>query len=125
MLFRSDDQVGTEWQWSKKEATLTFKNPKREVLFYLQVDRPASPFPEAQQVEVRIAEHVVDRFSVGAHQPELRKFVITPEQLGTGDTVEMRLVVDRTFIPAAIPSMNSRDPRELGVRVFRAYVEPR
>jgi hypothetical protein len=36
----------------------------------------------------------------------------------------MRLVVDRTFVPAAIPAMNSRDPRELGVRVFRAYVEP-
>jgi hypothetical protein len=121
----SDDQVGTEWQWSKKEATVTFKNPKREVLFYLQLDRPATPFPEPQQIEVRIGDQIVDSFNLGAHQPQLRRFVLTPAQLGTGDTVEMRLVVDRTFIPAAIPSMNSRDPRELGVRVFRAYVEPR
>jgi hypothetical protein len=121
----ADDQVGTEWQWSKKEATLTFRNPKRDILFYLQLDRPAAPFPEPQHVEVRIGEDVVDRFEMAAHQSELRKFPLTAAQLGTGDTVEMRIVVDRTFIPAAIPSMKSRDPRELGVRVFRAYVEPR
>ena len=121
----ADDQVGTEWQWSKKEATLTFRNPKREVLFYLQLDRPAVPFPESQQIELRVADQVVDRFAVAAHQTVLRKFVLTPAQLGAADTVEMRLVVDRTFIPAAIPSMKSPDPRELGVRVFRAYLEPR
>ena len=121
----ADDQVGTEWQWSKKEATLTFRNPKREALFYLQADRPATPFPEAQTVELRIGDRVVDRFQVAAHEPVLRKFVLTPAQLGSEDPVEMRIVVDRTFVPAAIPAMNSRDPRELGIRVFRAYVEPR
>jgi len=121
----ADDQVGTEWQWSKKEATLTFRNPKRDITFYLQLDRPAAPFPEAQQVELRIGDQPVDRFTLSSNQSELRKIPLTSAQLGTGETVEMRLFVDRTFIPAAIPSMNSRDPRELGVRVFRAYVEPR
>jgi hypothetical protein len=121
----ADDQVGTEWQWSKKEATLTFRNPRRDVLFYLQLDRPVAPFPEPQQVEVRIGDAVVDRFPIGSKQSELRKFPISAAQLGGGDTVEMRIVVDRTFIPVAIPSMNSGDPRELGVRVFRAYLEPR
>jgi hypothetical protein len=121
----ADDQVGTEWQWSKKEATLAFRNPKKDVVFYLQLDRPAAPFPEPQQVDVRIGEQVVDSFPLAAHQTELRKISLTPAQLGTGDTVEMRIVVDRTFIPAAVPSMSSRDARELGVRVFRAYVETR
>jgi hypothetical protein len=122
---QADDEIGTEWQWSKKEATLTFRNPKRDVLFYLEVDRPAAPFPEPQQVEVRIGDEAVDRFALGANEHQLRKFTLSTAQLGTADTVEMRILVDRTFIPAAIPSMNSRDPRELGVRVFRAYVEPR
>ena len=121
----ADDQVGTEWQWSKKEATLTFRNPRRDVTFYLQLDRPAVPFPEPQQIELRIGDQVVDRFALAAHETVLRKLVLTPAQLGTADTVEMRIVVDRTFIPAAIPSMKSPDPRELGVRVFRAYLEPR
>jgi hypothetical protein len=37
----------------------------------------------------------------------------------------MRIVVDRTFVPLNIPALKSSDPRELGVRVFRAYLEPR
>jgi hypothetical protein len=94
------------------------------VLFYLELDRPAAPFPEPQQVEVRVGDHVVESFALGANDHQLRKFPLSSAQLGTSDTVEMRILVDRTFVPATIPSMKSRDPRELGVRVFRAYVEP-
>jgi hypothetical protein len=121
----ADDEVGTEWQWSKKEATLTFRNPKRDVIFYLQLDRPVNPFSEPQHVSVLIGSAVIDQFDLGASHLELRKFPITVAQLGTGDTVEMRIAVDRTFVPLTIPALKSSDPRELGVRVFRAYIEPR
>jgi hypothetical protein len=67
---------------------------------------------------------VVDSFSLGPNQAELRKFPVSAAQLGAGDTVEMKIVVDRTFVPATIPELKSGDPRELGVRVFRAFVEP-
>lgn len=121
----ADDEIGTEWQWSKKEATLTFRNPKRDVLFYMQLDRPVTPFPEPQHVELRIGDAVVDQFPVSSGPLQLRKFPITAAQLGTDETVEMRIVVDRTFIPLNTPALKSNDPRELGVRVFRAYLEPR
>jgi hypothetical protein len=121
----ADDEVGTEWQWSKKEATLTFRNPKRDAVVYLQVDRPVAAFPEPQQVEVRILDAVVDSFSLHPHQAELRKFPVTAAQFGPSDTVEMKVVVDRTFVPASIPQLKSNDPRELGVRVFRAYIDSR
>jgi hypothetical protein len=121
----ADDEVGTEWQWSKKEATLTFRNPKRDAVIYLQLDRPVAGFPGPQEVEVRIGDTVVDSFSLQPHQAELRKFPVTAAQFGTRDTVDMRLVVDRTFVPARVPELKSNDPRELGVRVFRAYVELR
>jgi hypothetical protein len=32
--------------------------------------------------------------------------------------------VDKTFIPSSVPELRSTDPRELGVRVFRAFVQP-
>ena len=32
----------TEWQWTKKEATIAFRNPKRDVVLVLQVDNPAA-----------------------------------------------------------------------------------
>jgi hypothetical protein len=121
----ADDEVGTEWQWSKKEATLTFRNPKRDVTAYLQLDRPVSGFAGPQRVEVRIGDVVVDSFSLEPKQAELRKFPVTAAQLGTADTVEMRVSVDRTFVPATVPELKSGDPRELGVRVFRAYIDSR
>jgi hypothetical protein len=36
----------------------------------------------------------------------------------------MRISVDKTFVPAALPALRSADPRELGIRVFRVFVEP-
>jgi hypothetical protein len=121
----ADDDIGTEWQWSKKEATLTFRNPKRDVTIYLQVDQPVAAFADAQQVEIRIGQDVVDSFPLRPQQSELRKFALTAAQLGAGETAEMRVSVDRTFVPVNIPALKSRDPRELGIRVFRAYIQPR
>ena len=37
--------------------------------------------------------------------------------------VEMRFVVDKTFVPALDPAMKSGDTRELGARVFHAFVQ--
>jgi hypothetical protein len=37
---------------------------------------------------------------------------------------EVQLEVDKTFVPALIPAANSKDPRELGVRVFHVFVQP-
>jgi hypothetical protein len=39
--------------------------------------------------------------------------------------VDIALEVDKTWVPALVPAANSRDPRELGIRVFHAFVEPR
>jgi hypothetical protein len=121
----ADDRVGTEWQWSKKDATISFRNPRRDVLFYLQVDLPASPSPEPRHVELRIGDAVVDQFDLKTNDEQLRRFPLSASQFGTDETVDLRISVDRTFIPATIPEMKNADPRELGVRVFRAYLEPR
>jgi len=46
------------------------------------------------------------------------------QQLGPGDMVELTLEVDKTWVPALLPNGNSHDSRELGIRVFHAFVEP-
>jgi hypothetical protein len=35
------------------------------------------------------------------------------------------VVVDNSFVPAVVSNGASKDPRELGVRVFHAFVDPR
>jgi hypothetical protein len=118
-------EPGVEWQWSRKQGTLSFRNPKQDVNFILDVDQPVQAFPEPQKVEMRIGDAVVDSFSLPAGGRELRRVPITAAQLGTGETVDVVVTVDKTFVPASVPQLKSLDPRELGVRVFHAFVEPK
>lgn len=121
----ADEVSGLEWQWTKREATLSFRNPRRDAVFFLQLDQPVKPFPEPQHVEVRIGPTVIDSFALVPGTRELRRVNVSSDQFGSGETVEVTIVVDRTFIPSSISALRSTDPRELGVRVFRAFVQPR
>jgi hypothetical protein len=119
------DGSGGEWQWSTRAATLMFRNPSRGVRLFLQADQPIlNAFPEPQHVEIRIGDTVVDRFDLPGGSDVLRKIDIGQSQLGSGDAIEVTVSVDKTFVPALIPTLRSTDPRELGIRVFRAFVEP-
>ena len=121
----AEDASGIEWQWSKKMATLAFRNPMRDVLLYFQCDQPVEALGAPQQVELRIGSAVIDSFALPAGQRELRKVNLTSAQLGNGETVEITVSVDRTFVPTNLTQLKSTDSRELGIRVSRAYVEPR
>jgi hypothetical protein len=118
-------EAGVEWQWSKKQGTLSFRNPKQDATLILDVDQPVQAFNEPQKVEIRISDAVVDSFTLASGQHELRRIPLTAAQLGSGETTDVVLSVDRTFVPASIPQLKSLDPRELGVRVFHAFVEPK
>ena len=121
----ADEGGGIEWQWSKKNATLAFRNPMRDAILYFQCDQPSAGLGEQQHVELRIGSTVFDSFTLAPGQKELRKVPITKAQLGDAETVEVDVAVDKTFVPAAMTQLKSTDPRELGIRVFRAYVQPR
>jgi hypothetical protein len=119
----AEAQTGVEWQWSRKTATLAFRNPMRDVLFYFQCDQPVHEVGAPQRVELRIAETVIDSFALPPGPRELRKVDLTAAQLGAGETVEVTVAVDKSFVPATITQLKSSDTRELGIRVFRAYVQ--
>lgn len=116
------DNSGMEWQWTKKQATLAFRNPRRPSTFYLNGDNSTLAGP--QTIQVKVNGQQVDTIAVAPRQQFLHKTPLTVDQLGTGDMVEVTLDVDKTFVPALNPSGNNRDPRELGVRIFHAFVEP-
>ena len=117
------DNTTVEWQWSKRVATLSFRNPKKDVVFYLHTDNSAS-YAEPQRVAVKVNGAEVDNIAVTPRQDFLHKTRITTAQLGTTDMVDVTLEVDKTSVPALVPGANNRNPRELGIRVFHAFVEP-
>lgn len=114
-----------QWQWTKKVATIAFRNPKRQSVFYLHADNPGNTFTEPQTVQILLNGAQIDSLTLTPHQEVLHKTALTPAQLGSGEMCELRLVVDKTFVPALLPAANNRDSRELGIRVFHAFVEPR
>jgi hypothetical protein len=113
----------TEWQWTKKEATIAFRNPKRDVVLVLQLDNPATGPNAAQNVTVQIGDQTITTIPLSAQAAQVQKFPITAAQLGTGDMVEIRFTADKTFVPALDASMKSGDPRELGARFFHVFVQ--
>jgi hypothetical protein len=121
----ADEGNGIEWQWSKKTATLAFRNPMRDIVFYFLCDQPVQGLGDPQHVELRIGSTVIDSFALAPGARELRKIPVSTAQFGTTETVEVTVVVDRTFVPASITQLKSSDSRELGIRVFRAYVQLR
>lgn len=121
----AEHNATVEWQWTKKDAVLSFKNPKKDCVFYFEVDNPGSVFHEAQHVQVSLGSQIVDEFTLDAGQSRLRKIPLTAAQLGIDDMAELHIAVDKTFVPALLNASASKDPRELGVRVFHAYIDPR
>jgi hypothetical protein len=113
------DNPASEWQWTQKVATISFRNPKKDATIYLEYDARVDLFTPPQQVVLKIGDQTIASFAGTAKERALLTFPVTAAQFGTGDMSELVLGVDKTFKPG------NADPRELGIRVFHAFVEPK
>jgi hypothetical protein len=108
-----------EWKWTHKAGTLSFKNPKKDSTLYLHYDARPDLFTPPQQVTLKIGDQAVGQFAADARSATILALPLTAAQLGTSDPVNLVIEADRTFKPGGL------DPRELGIRVFHAYIEPK
>ena len=117
----NNDQV--EWSWtSKNQATIAFKNPKKDAIFYLDLDNPSGAFPEGQHVQVTLGNQTVDDFVLMPAR-QLRKIPIAAGAFGAEDMVELKVGVDKVFVPAQLNPAEQRRAAA-GVRVFHAVIAP-
>jgi hypothetical protein len=91
----------------------------------LELDQPNKVFPMPQHVEIRLGEAVVDDFDLEPGPSLLRRIALTRDQLGDGQDIDLAVISDKTFVPAKFAGLQSSDTRQLGVRVFRAFVQPK
>jgi hypothetical protein len=108
-----------EWQWTKKEAVISLTNPKRDATFYLEWDARIDLFNPPQQVTVKVGGQPIGTFAAASRDRTLTTFPITAAQFGADNMAEITIEVDRTF------SGSGNDTRELGIRIFHAFVEPK
>lgn len=109
----------SEWQWTQKRASFSFRNPKKDASFYLDYDARSDLFTPPQQVTVRVGETVLSTFPADVKTKTLVVLPITAAQFGDGEMVEMSIELDKTFKPGGA------DTRELGIRVYHAFIEPK
>jgi hypothetical protein len=121
----SDTTGEGAWHWTKKDATLAVKNPKKDSILYLKVGNPNGPFKDPQHVSVSLDNGApLDQFSTSSDQGvTLRTIPIAAATWGSAETVELRLSVDKSYVPSRLVPPGP-DLRELGIRVFRAVVVP-
>jgi len=119
----ADKNQFVEWQWTRKDATLRFRNPKRNATFYLHYDGMPKMFASPQTATISIGDAVIDTFEVSTPVEQIRRISLKAAQFGNDDMVVVRISVDKTFVPAMV-TPGGRDSRELGIRVYHAFVEP-
>lgn len=121
----SRDNAAVEWQWTKGESTISFRNPRRDATFYLHLDGRPELLERPQKVTITLGDHMIDAFDLVTREEVIRKIPVPAAQFGSADMADLRIRVDQTFVPAKVPAARNNDTRELGVRVFHAFVEPR
>ena len=117
------DNPAREWFWTKQEYVATFKNPKKDSTLYLEFDGRPDLFNQPQMANVYLGSQSVASFAVDNVNPVLRRIPLRADQLGSADTAELRIGVDRPFVPASMPG-GAKDTRELGIRIYRRFIDP-
>lgn len=118
----STDLAARSWKWAQKSATVAFRHPKADAELLVEFGGRPDLFPQApQQLSVVGANgETIVTWPVDMSEPVMRRVGITSAQMGTADLAELRLEVDRTFVPVDVGA--GPDTRELGVRVFNMHV---
>ena len=108
------------WRWTHQTATLAFQNPKADATFYLEYAARPDIFADAPQtVTVSVGDQVLQSFVADAADRPRRRIPLPGTALGNEDITEIRITVDRTFVPAN-RIVGSHDTRELGIQVYHA-----
>ena len=114
-----------EWRWTAGEATIAFRNPRQDSVLYFEVDGRPDLFDSPQRVDLVVGDRTIDSFLLKASGGTFHTAMVSADDFGDNDTTELTLRVDQTFIPAELPGSNGGDHRQLGVRIFYAFLETR
>jgi hypothetical protein len=113
-----------ERTWTKKDALVSFKNPKKDVVIYLEADTCTKCYTETPVLNVSVGGKVGATVPIESAELFLKKIRVKAEDLGTEDWVDLRLSMNSSFVPKQLPEIfkGSTDDRELGVLVYHLFV---
>jgi hypothetical protein len=116
------ENPSVERTWTKKAALVSFKNPKQDVIVYLEGDTCVKCFKATPELTVAVGEHASLRVPIDGPQVHLFKIRVKAADLGDGEWVDLRLSMSESFVPKNLEPPLNNDDRELGFNVYHLYV---
>jgi hypothetical protein len=111
-----------ERTWTKKEALVSFKNPKKDVVIYLQADTPPKYFPQPPVLTLSVNGKTGIVVPIENPAVFLKKVKVKAADLGTDEWVDLRFTMNSSFVPKNLNPPLNNDDRELGLLVYNLYV---
>jgi hypothetical protein len=109
-----------ERTWTKKDATVQFKNPKKDIVVYVEADTNYKAFDAPPVLTVSVGNNGAT-LPIENSEVFLRKVRIKAADLGNSEWVDLHLSMNQSFVPK-LKGVNNHDDRELGVMVYHLYV---
>ncbi len=110
-----------ERTWTKKDALVSFKNPKKDIVVYLEADTNFKAFDQPPVLTVAVANKAGVVVPIENSEVFLKKFRVKAADLGNEEWVDLRLSMNQSFVPK-LKGVNANDDRELGLMVYHLYV---
>jgi hypothetical protein len=117
----SAQNPGLERTWTKKDALVTFKNPKKDILVYLEADTNVKAFDAPPVLTMAVAGKTGVTVPIADSEIFLKKVRVKAADLGTEEWVDLRLAMNQSFVPK-VKNLNAMDDRELGLMVYHLFV---
>ncbi len=116
------ENPSTERTWTKQDALVSFKNPKREVIVYLEADTCVKCFKETPVLTVSVNNRVGRTLPIEDANVFLKKIKVKAADLGGEEWVDLRLSMNQSFVPKLLTPPLNNDDRDLGLLVYHLYV---
>ena len=116
------ENPSVERTWTKKEGLVSFKNPKKDVVVYLEADTCVKCFTQSPVLTVSVGSRVGLKVPIEDAQVFLKKIKVKAEDLGNEEWVDLRLAMNESFVPKLLKPPLNTDDRELGLLVYHLYV---
>jgi hypothetical protein len=110
---------GVERVWTRKEALVSFQNPKKDVIVYLEANTSYKSFSQPPVLTVSVGKSGVV-IPIPDSDIFLKKMRFRAADLGDGEWVDLHLSMNDSFCPKNL-GFNT-DPRELGLMVSHLFV---
>ncbi len=110
-----------ERTWTKKDAIVSFKNPKKDVIVYLEADTNYKAFDQPPVLTVAVGSKAGLVVPIENSEVFLKKIRVKAADLGDQEWVDLRLSMNQSFVPK-LKGVNATDDRELGLMVYHLFV---